>query len=88
MSREEKVYTISTANPAEYFSNIRYCTITLDLTTDDLNYEGQYILNIYGNGTENVFNGYAILDGNVEGDPFTQYISPNEINENYIYIQE
>ncbi len=89
MSKEVKSYSISTSNPTEYFQNIRYCTITLDLTTDDLNYEGQYQLNIYGQpNNELVFIGMVVLDGTAESNPFTEYISPNETNENYIYIQE
>jgi hypothetical protein len=92
MSKERKVYVIDLNNPTEYFSNIRYCTITLDLSTDDLNYEGQYVLNIVGSGNgnnpENVFKGMMVLDGLAESHPFTEYISPNETNENYIYIQE
>ena len=89
MSKKEKEYTIPTNDPNLYFSNNRYCTITLDLATDDLIYEGQYNLNIYGflnNELLKVYNGYAILDGTVEANPFTEYISPNEINENYIYL--
>ena len=89
MSKEVKSYSISTSDPTEYFQNIRYCTITLDLTTDDLNYEGQYQLNIYGQpNNELVFVGMVVLDGTAESNPFTEYISPNETNENYIYIQE
>lgn len=89
MSKEVKSYSIDTSNPTEYFQNIRYCTITLDLTTDDLNYEGQYQLNIYGQpNNELVFVGMVVLDGTAEANPFTEYISPNETNENYIYIQE
>lgn len=89
MSKEVKSYSIDTSNPTEYFQNIRYCTITLDLTTDDLNYEGQYQLNIYGlPNNELVFVGMVVLDGTAEANPFTEYISPNETNENYIYIQE
>jgi hypothetical protein len=30
----------------------------------------------------------VVLDGTAEANPFTEYISPNETNENYIYIQE
>jgi hypothetical protein len=30
----------------------------------------------------------VVLEGTEEGDPFTEYISPNEVNENYIYIQD
>ena len=89
MSKEVKSYSISTSNPTEYFQNIRYCTITLDLTISDLNYEGQYQLNIYGQpNNELVFVGMVVLDGTAESNPFTEYISPNETNENYIYIQE
>jgi hypothetical protein len=93
MSKEEKTYVIETNNPAEYFQNIRYCTITLDLVTDDLNYEGQYILNIVGSGGNsnapmNVYNGMAVLQDVTEANPFTEYISPNEDNSNYIYIQD
>jgi hypothetical protein len=90
MSMEEKSYTVSTSNPAQYSENIRYCTITLPLNTDDLNYEGEYQLNIFGQGDGYtdfpVFVGIAILEGTVEEPLFTQYISPNEENENYIYI--
>lgn len=85
MSSEVKSYTISTSDPNVYTSNIRYCTIVLDLTTDDLNYLGQYQLDIFGNGTDNVFIGLVILEEGTLESPFIQYISPNENNENYIY---
>lgn len=89
MSKEEKTYSISTSNSSEYFENIRYCTITLDFATDDLNYLGQYVLNIYGTPDDiKVYNGMVVLEGTQESQPFTQYISPNETNENYIYIQD
>lgn len=90
MSKEVKTYTVHTDNPAEYTANIRYCTITLNLgePNQDLNYEGEYQLNIYGNGTDLVFTGLAFLEGTQEEPLFTTYVSPNEVNENYIYIQE
>lgn len=88
MSKEVKTYTVDTSDPTEYGQNIRYCEIVLPLNENDLNYLGQYVLNIYGDGTTNVFNGMVVLEGTQESDPFTQYISPNEVNENYIYIQE
>jgi len=89
MSKEVKTYTIDLSNPAEYFQNIRYCEILLPLNTDDLNYLGEYILNIYGvPDNELVYTGIAILEGTEAGAGFTQYISPNETNENYIYIQD
>ena len=91
MSQETKSYTIDTSNPLEYTQNIRYCTITLNLQTagQDLNYAGEYQLNIYGDNDpqQKVFVGIAILEGTEEQPFFTQYISPNEENENYIYIQ-
>jgi hypothetical protein len=86
MSEEVKSYTVNTSNPSQYADNIRYCEIVLDLYTNDLNYEGQYELNIYGNGTSKVFTGMAELVGNSEPAPFVEYISPNEDNENYIYL--
>jgi hypothetical protein len=92
MSKEVKSYTIDTTDPLQYSQNIRYCTIILPLDTDDLNYEGEYQLNIYGNGDGYtdypVFTGISILEGTQEQPLFTQYISPNEVNENYIYIQD
>jgi hypothetical protein len=89
MSKEVKTYSINKSNPAQYFENIRYCEILLPLDTDDLNYLGEYILNIYGvPDNELVYTGIAILEGTEAGAGFTQYISPNETNENYIYIQD
>jgi len=89
MSKEVKSYSIDTNNPTQYGSNIRYCEIVLPLQDDDLNYEGEYQLNIYGTpGVVPVFTGIAILEGTQESPAFTQYISPNEVNENYIYIED
>ena len=89
MSKEVKSYNINTANPAEYAQNIRYCEIELPLNVSDLNYLGEYTLDIYGtSGNTLVYTGIVILEGTVEQPFFTQYISPNETNENYIYIQD
>lgn len=89
MSKEVKSYSIDKSDNLEYAQNIRYCEIVLDLTTDDLNYLGQYTLNIYGTpGNDLVFTGMVVLEGTQESHPFTEYISPNETNENYIYIQD
>lgn len=88
MSKQQKTYTVYTDNPEQYSSNIRYCTVTIDLTTNDLIYEGQYQLNIFGNGEEQVYVTMAVAEGLAESKPFTEYISPNEVNENYIYIQD
>ena len=89
MSKEVKTYSINKSNPAQYFENIRYCEILLPLNTNDLNYLGEYQLNIYGQpDNELVYTGITILEGTEAGTTFTQYISPNETNENYIYIQD
>ena len=88
MSKEVKNYYINTSDPTQFNSNIRYCNIYLDLSVKDLNYQGQYNLNIYGNGTNLIFVGIVMLNGTAETNPYTQYISPNETNEKTIYIQE
>lgn len=89
LSQEEKTYTISTSNPAEYGENDRYCEIVLNLQNDDLNYEGQYQLQIFGNGTNLVFTSMVRLLGTTEkGNDYINYISPDEDNSNYIYIQD
>jgi hypothetical protein len=88
VSQEVKSYNINTSNPLQFGENIRYCEIIVDLDDNDLNYLGQYELKIYGNGTSLVYTGMARLDGPQEGNPFTEYVSPDENNENYIYIQD
>ena len=88
MSKLQKTYTIDVNNPLQYTSNIRYCTITLDLVDDDLIYEGQYQLNIFGDAEQEVYVTMAELQSVTTAKPFTEYISPNEVNENYIYIKD
>lgn len=90
LSQEVKSYVIDTSNNSQYGDNIRYCEIVLDLscTNCDLNYEGQYQLQIFGNGTDLVYTTMVQLNGTTEDNSFTQYISPNEDNANYIYIQD
>jgi hypothetical protein len=89
LSQEEKTYTISTSNPAQFGENDRYCEIVLNLQNDDLNYEGQYQLQIFGNGTNLVFTSMVRLLGTTEkGNDYISYVSPNEENSNYIYIQD
>jgi hypothetical protein len=90
VSQEVKSYTISTSNSAVYAENDRYCEIVLNLQNagQDLNYLGQYNLQIFGNGTNLVYTGMAQLNGSEESNPFTEYISPDEDNSNYIYIQD
>ncbi len=88
LSQEEKSYTIDTSNPAQYGDNDRYCEIILNFQNagQDLNYEGQYQLQIFGNGTNLVFTGLCRLDGTSEDNSYVSYVSSNEDNENYIYI--
>jgi hypothetical protein len=61
LSQEEKSYVIPTSNPQLFAENIRYCEIILNLQNDDLNYEGQYQLRIYGNGTSLVLREWCVL---------------------------
>lgn len=88
LSQEEKSYLIDTSNPAQFGENIRYCEIILNFQNpgQDLNYEGQYQLQIFGNGTNLVFTGLCRLDGTSENNSYVSYVSNNEDNENYIYI--
>ena len=90
LSQEVKSYTISTSNPAEFGENIRYCEIVLNLQLpgQDLNYEGQYQLQIFGNGTNLVYTGLVRLDGTAENNTIISYVSNNEENEQFIYIQD
>lgn len=89
MSQEVKSYAIDISNPSQYEQNIRYCQIQIPLNTDDLNYLGQYTLVIYGQpDNEKVYNGMVVLEGTEEQPFFTTYVSDNEVNENYIYIQD
>lgn len=91
LSQEEKSYSISTSNPAEFGENDRYCEIVLNFQNagQDLNYEGQYQLQIFGNGTNLVYTGMARLNGTTEeGNDYISYASPDEDNSNYIYIQD
>lgn len=88
MSQELKSYVIDVNDPLVFGENERYCEIVLNLQDpgQDLNYEGQYQLKIYGNGTTLVFTGMVLLEGTQEEPFFTTYVSNNENNENYIYI--
>lgn len=89
MSQEVKSYSIDISNPSQYEQNIRYCQIEIPLDSDDLNYLGQYTLVIYGQpDNEKVYNGMVVLEGTEEEPFFTTYVSDNEVNENYIYIQD
>jgi hypothetical protein len=90
LSQEVKSYTISTSNPQVYGENDRYCEIVLNFQNpgQDLNYEGQYQLQIFGNGTQLVYTGMARLEGTTEDNSFVEYISADEDNSNFIYIQD
>lgn len=91
LSQEVKSYSISTSNPAEFGENDRYCEIVLNFQNagQDLNYEGQYQLQIFGDGTNLVYTGMVRLNGTTEeGNDYVSYVSPDEDNSNYIYIQD
>ena len=90
LSQEVKSYTVSTSNPQVYAENDRYCEIVLNFQNpgQDLNYEGQYQLQIFGNGTQLVYTGMVRLQGTTEDNSYVEYISPDEDNSNFIYIQD
>lgn len=90
LSQEVKSYSINTSDPLVYGENDRYCEIVLNLQNpgQDLNYEGQYQLQIFGNGTQLVYTGMVRLEGTTEDNSFVEYISPDEDNSNFIYIQD
>lgn len=89
LSQEEKSYVVLTNDAQVFGENDRYCEIILNLQNDDLNYEGQYQIKIYGNGTSLVYTGMVRLNGTTEqGNDFVTYQSPDEDNSNYIYIQD
>lgn len=90
LSQEVKSYTIDTSNTAIYGENDRYCEIVLNFQNpgQDLNYEGQYQLQIFGNGTDLVLTSMVRLEGTTEDNSFVEYISTDEDNSNYIYIQD
>lgn len=90
LSQEVKSYVINTADPQQYADNERYCEIILNFQNagQDLNYEGQYNLQIFGNGTNLVYTGLCRLDGTSEDNTIVEYISSDEDNQQYIYIQD
>ena len=88
LSQETKTYIIDTTDNGVYGANDRYCEIILQLDNDDLNYEGQYYLEIYGDGTSLVFTGMARLEGSKENNEIIHFTSDNEDNSNFIYIKE
>jgi hypothetical protein len=90
LSKEVKSYVVNTSNPAQYADNERYCEIILNFQNpgQDLNYEGQYQLQIFGNGTNLVYTGLCRLVGTTENNTIVEYISTDDDNEKYIYIQD
>lgn len=88
LSQDVKSYTIDTSNNAVYGENDRYCEINLDLrNVNDLNYEGQYTLQIFGNNNTLVYTTLVHVKTVADPEPFIQYVSDNEDAEKYIYIE-
>jgi hypothetical protein len=87
LSQEVKSYVIP-KTPEFYGENDRYCELILNLQNDDLNYEGDYQLQIFGNATNLVYTNLARLLGASEDVTFVEYESPNETNESFIYIKD
>jgi hypothetical protein len=89
LSQRVKSYNIDKSNPAIYGENDRYCEINLNMVgaANDLFYEGQYQLQIFGNGDALVYTALCRVDGGPEDNDFLSYTSPNENNDAYIYIE-
>jgi len=88
LSQEVKSYTINTSDNSVFGKNNRYCEIILDLRgVNDLNYEGQYQLQIFGNNNTLVYTTLCDLRILNDPEPFIQYQSNNEDGEKYIYIE-
>ena len=81
MSNDNKQYTIDTTNPYQFGKNDRYCEMVF---TGTFYYEGEYKLQIYANGTDKVYDGIVIVGEQTE--EFIKYVSDNEENNNYIYL--
>ena len=87
LSQNFTSYTIHLNDPTEYVDNDRYCDILLPLNQLDLIYLGQYELKVLGDGTDLLLVSMVTLEGTTEpSNNFIEYSSPNESNENYIYI--
>ena len=84
-----KSYVVNLSDSNAYGSNDRFCEIVLNLQTagNDLVYAGQYLLQVYGDGTTLVYTGMVNVKEYVEVEPFVEHISDNEDNENYIYTE-
>lgn len=82
LSQDIKTYTIDTSDNTQYGVNDRYCEMVF---TADFTYEGENKLEILGNGSILVYSGIVIVGEQTE--EFIQYVSDNENNSNYIYIE-
>lgn len=82
LSNNVKQYTVNTNIPQQYSENNRYCEMVF---VGNFTYEGEYKLEIYGNSSVLVYTGIIIVGE--QTDEFTTYISDNENNTNYIYVE-
>lgn len=87
MSKDVKVYEIDVNDNTQYGANDRYCEVVLDLIAEPVTYNGQYELVVEINDYLTALKTIAEIEPEVEVDPFTEYQSDNEDNENYIYIE-
>lgn len=86
LSQYTKEFIIDTNDNTVYGENSRYCEIILDLTgVNNLQYEGQYGLEIFGNGSKLVYVTMVEVRTN-DNDVFVQYQSNNEDGDKFIYI--
>ena len=86
LSQNIQEYIIDTSDNTVYGENSRYCEIILNLVgVNDLIYEGQYTLEIFGNSSKLVYVTLVDVKTNDE-DVFLQYLSNNEEGKQFIYI--
>jgi hypothetical protein len=86
LSQHIQEYSIDTSDNTVYGENSRYCEIILDLIgPNNLIYEGQYTLEIFGNNSKLVYVTLVEVRTN-DDEVFVQYQSNNEQGEQFIYI--
>ena len=83
MSQQSYDYTVDCSNASEYTSNDRYCTLIVPIAVQ---YDGQYQMKIYFNGTTLVYTGIVEIGDVIE--TFPEYTSDNEDGESYIYLED
>jgi len=73
-------------------SNGRYCEFYMSASEAEsyMSYDGEYLVTIHNDNQQLLYSGIWKVKGNseTEENPFIEYTSDNETNDNYIYIEE